>query len=430
MNKDYDFTTQRQVCDQLIADSSGYVADLRRKGLAALCNTGVPTSRDEDWRFTNIQPLLNTQLSYQADSDIADIDTYLFSKLDGSRIVFLNGKFSADLSDFSRLPSGIKISPISEASEEELSLLGSAACTNEKPFVAMNTALFRDGAYIEVAEGVVVEKPIQLLFVSVGGTEPTYTGIRNLITLNEGAKLSIVESYRHAGGGELYFNNSVTEAIVGAKAELTHYKLQAESCEAYHIDGIFTDLKDEAIFKTTSVSLGGTVSRSSIYAALNGPGAHAEANGVYIGHGKQLLDNQLFVDHRVPECTSSQLYRGILTDNARGIFSGMVMVRPDAQKTDARQSNKALLLSDNAQVNSMPKLEIYADDVKCSHGATVGELEKEQLFYLRSRGIPEKEAAKLLTFAFVEEVVDCIDIPQVREELTTMLHDTLDHDIV
>jgi Fe-S cluster assembly protein SufD len=251
---------------------------------------------------------------------------------------------------------------------------------------------------------------------------------RNLIYVEKNSALSVVESYFSAGSG-VYFNNPVTELKIEENARLNHVRIQNENTNAYHVGNIFTDQDRNSVYHSTSVTFGGRISRNNYYARLNGEGIETTLNGLYLGHGKQLIDNHTFLDHAKPHCTSHEVYQGILTDKANAVFSGKIMVRQDAQKTDAKQSNNCLILSDDARINSKPQLEIYADDVRCTHGATVGQLNEDAVFYLQSRGIPEKKAKNILTYAYAERVIDGIDSGIIKSRIDELLQKRLEEDI-
>ena len=258
--------------------------------------------------------------------------------------------------------------------------------------------------------------------------DPGNVYLRNLIFLSENSQARIVESHFNLKDG-LYFNNPVSEIRIAENSRLNHIRIQNESNKAYHIGSIFVDQKQNSHYFSTSLSFGGKIARNNIYTKLDGEGIEAILNGLYMGHGDQLVDNHTFIDHMKPNCESHELYQGILTDNANGVFSGKIMVHPAAQKTDAKQSNNCLLLSDEARINSKPQLEIYADDVRCTHGATVGQLNENAIFYLRSRGISEQLAKNILTYAFVEQVVEGIGIDTVRDYVDNVILERLKEDM-
>ncbi|MCX6631349.1 MAG: Fe-S cluster assembly protein SufD, partial [Candidatus Solibacter sp.] len=302
--------------------------------------------------------------------------------------------------------------------------LGKHASFAENAFVALNTAMIEDGALVRVARGAVIEEPIEIFYLTTGGAQPIAVHPRSLIVVGEGAQCTIVEHYvgeRYQGAGEgVYFNNVVTEIVVGDRAVVDHYKVQQESVNAFHIATLQATLGRSATFASHSISLGGALVRNDANAALS-TGSDATLNGLYIVNGTQHVDNHTMIDHAMPHGTSHELYKGILDGKAHAVFNGKIIVRKDAQKTDSKQTNKNLVLSDDAVVDTKPELQIYADDVRCTHGATIGQLDAESLFYLQSRGIGKREARSLLTYAFAQDVVDRIKVQSLRDSLERIL---------
>jgi Fe-S cluster assembly protein SufD len=289
-----------------------------------------------------------------------------------------------------------------------------------QPFVALNTAFLADGAFVFLPRNAVVEEPIHLLFVSTGAAAPTVSHPRALLVAGENSRATIVESYSGQNDG-IYFTNAVTEAVLGENAVIDHYKLNRESEQAYHLATMQVQLERSANFSSHSVTLGGGIVRNDVNAYLGGEGITCTLNGVYLANGRRLVDNHTTIDHAMPHCESHEFYKGILDDRAHGVFNGKIYVRQDAQKTDAKQTNQTLLLSKEATINTKPQLEIFADDVKCTHGATVGQLSEEAVFYLRSRGIGAAEARALLIYAFASDIVSRIKVEPLREQLDAVL---------
>jgi len=290
----------------------------------------------------------------------------------------------------------------------------------EHAFTALNTALMRDGAFVNIPDGKVVEEPIHLLFLSIAGREPTVSHSRNLIVVGKNSQATIVESYVGLGD-KVYFTNAVTEIVLGENSVVEHVRLQRESEKAFHISTLQVQQNRSSMFSGHSVSVGGALVRNDVNAVLDGEGVDCTLNGLYLVTGRQHVDNHTRIDHVKPHGTSRELYKGILDDESRGVFNGKVVVWKDAQKTDAKQTNKNMLLSEGAEINSKPQLEILADDVKCTHGTTVGQLEEEQLFYLRSRGLDREIAQGLLTQGFASETIGRIKIEAVRAGLEKIL---------
>jgi Fe-S cluster assembly protein SufD len=298
------------------------------------------------------------------------------------------------------------------------------ATSDLTPFVALNTAFLGEGAFVSLPRNAVVENTIHLLFVSTESATPTASHPRTLILAGENSQATLIETYVGTEGAT-YLTNAVTEIVLEANAHLDHVKVQQESLSAYHVAYQKTQMGRSSVFRSHSIVLGGAIARNDANAFLGGEGGECTLNGLTLGQGKQLLDNHTAIDHAVPHCNSHELYKSILNDQARGVFNGKIFVQKDAQKTDAKQTNQTLLLSKAAQINTKPQLEIFADDVKCTHGATIGQLQEEPLFYLRSRGIGLEEARSLLTYAFASEVLDGIRVEAVREQAHKAMFDSL-----
>ena len=337
----------------------------------------------------------------------------------GHRLVFVNGRFAPELSELGELPEGVTVRPLADvlSSDPEAAtrFLGRGVDLERHPFAALNTSGFVDGAFIHLARGAVVEQPIVLLFLAVGDDEPTWTAPRTVIVAEPTSQATVVEHYASSGGETLSL--PVTELHLEQAAVIRHVRLQEEGPQARHIALQRSRLDRDARLESVAVTLGAALSRVDLDAELAGPGAHASLDGLYLVEGSQHADTQLQVRHAAPHCTSHELYKGILDGSARAVFNGRIIVDPDAQKTDAIQSNRNLLLSKGALVNSNPQLEIFADDVRCTHGSTVGRLDEDAVFYLRSRGLDRAAAESLLTYAFAAEVVQTIPVDAVRERV-------------
>jgi Fe-S cluster assembly protein SufD len=399
---------------------------LRREAGSRFVQIGFPDRHNEEWRFTPITPLIETPFvaaAHDAPADDRGISEFLFPDLEGYQIVFVNGVFQPGLSTIGT-ESGLHISNLAHDINAEAALiephLGRYAAFDSQPFVALNTAAISDGAFIHVARNTNVELPIHLLYFSTSGETPTASHPRTLIIAEESSSVTIVESYAGETNA-IYLTNAVTEIVVGANANIDHYKLQRESGNAFHVATLQVQHDRDSVFSTHAINLGSRIARNDSNAVLAASGIECTLNGLYMGRGNQLIDNHTYIDHAMPHCASHEVYKGILDGKARGVFNGKILVRQDAQKTDAKQTNKTLLLSDDAQINTKPQLEIYADDVKCTHGATVGQLSAEALFYLRARGIPLAEARSLLTYAFAADIVGRIKVEPVRHQLDLAL---------
>ena len=414
------------------ADAAGVpavVISLRQDAMEHFSRLGFPTTRLEGWRFTNVAPIVSRAyvLGDPAEVDSAHVDRFLVPDLPGPRLVFVNGRFAPSLSSVGEVPTGVEVRSLGdtlaaglEGVASHLSLAGVA----EQPFSALNTAFLQDGALIKVADGVVLDDPVQVLFVSTAPGEAVVTHPRVLVLAGANSQFSMVESYAGLRDAE-YFTNAVTEIDAGAGSVVTHAKVLRESLQAYHVASLQARLDRSAVVRSTSVTLGGALVRNDVGAVLNGDGAECTLNGLYVAGRNQLIDNHTMIDHASPHCDSHELYKGILDGDGRAVFNGKIIVRLDAQKTDAKQSNKALLLSERAQVNTKPQLEIFADDVKCTHGATVGQLDEDALFYLRARGIGREHARRMLIHAFATDVLDRLGHAPLRTQLDRALLERL-----
>jgi Fe-S cluster assembly protein SufD len=401
---------------------------LRQGAAEVLRDQGFPTTRDEEWCFTPLAPLLSVPFArgeYSPNGLRRPAFAPLgFEGLDCHELVFVNGHLAVGLSSLGDLPKGVTVMSLkralSERPEELEEHLGRAVDPKANPFVALNTSLSQDGAYIRLARGVRVPKPIHLLFVSASHGEPSASHPRVLVVADEGSHATLLESY--GGLGETpYFTNAVTEVVVAPNAQVDHAKIQRETEAAYHVATLQVAQAGDSTFSSTSISLGGALTRNNVNVVLGGEGIESSLNGLYMARGSQLVDNHTLIDHAKPHCNSHEFYKGVLDDRSRGVFNGKVYVRLDAQKTDAKQTNQNLLLSDDASVNAKPQLEIFADDVKCTHGATVGQLDETAVFYLRTRGIGEAQARSILTYAFANEIVERIKVEPVRAALSELL---------
>jgi Fe-S cluster assembly protein SufD len=389
---------------------------LRLEGSRVFAASGVPTPKQEAWRFTSLKALAATPHEL-AEPTTADISPWRLS--DSHRLVFVNGRLIEALSDVGELPDGVTVSSLAAAlatgSERAVFALGKGINLADHPFAALNTANFVDGAFIHLSRGAVVEKPIHLLFVAVGSDHPTWSAPRTVVSADLTSQATIVEHYVGAGGETL--TAPVTEFQLAPGAVVRHVRLQEESRDARHIALQTSRQGRDSRLESVALNVGAALSRTEIDAELGAPGAHVSLDGLYLVEGTQHTDSRLQVRHAAPHCTSHELYKGVLDGKSRAVFTGRIIVDPDAQKTDAIQSNRNLLLSAGALVNSNPQLEILADDVRCTHGSTVGRLDEEAIFYLRSRGIDRATAESLLTYAFAAEIVQLIPVEEIRERM-------------
>ncbi|MGI8906672.1 MAG: Fe-S cluster assembly protein SufD [Candidatus Sumerlaeaceae bacterium] len=403
-------------------DQNG-LKEVRRSAINRFSKLGLPNTRQEDWRFTSVAPLAQHQFQVATPGAQADLDgtNYkLLSGLTSIRMVFVNGFFSAELSKLDGIPSGVTVGSLQRSLEARPPAieryLTKLITDPDHPFVALNTAMFQDGAYVHVLENAVIEEPIHLLFLATSPAGAIVSHPRNLIVAERHSQATIVETYAGVDG-EIYLTNAVTEVAVAQDAVIDHYRYQQESRSAFHFNTLEIKQERASNFSTQAVTFGGGLVRNDISFTLAGEGCLSTMNGLYQIGGKQHVDNHTRIDHAHPRCESHEFYKGILDGQARGVFNGKIMVRQIAQKTNAKQTNRNLLLSQQALINTNPQLEIFADDVKCTHGATIGQLDKTQLYYLRARGIPMEEARRILTYAFANDVVEKIKLEPLRVEL-------------
>ncbi len=411
-----------------------WLLPVRKAGLASFAELGFPTLADEDWRFTNVAPI--AQLPFQLAREVAVngaeskvLDDSIFTHLPGNRLVFVNGFFSAKLSALKSVPGGVLIENLSAALAKHPELiekhLGQYATTAGNAFAALNQAFFSDGAFIFVPQGIEVAEPVQLIYISSAKNAGETILPRNLIIAEANSKISVVESYISTGN-VAYFTNAVTEILAGENASVEHIKLQDEATDAYHIATIAGEFGRASNVSVHSFALGAKLSRNNIRTKLAGEGLECVLNGLYLTRNEQLADHHMIVEHAQPHCASHEYFNGILDDKSKGVFHGRILVREIAQKTDAKQTNKNLLLSDDATADTKPQLEIYADDVKCTHGATIGQLNAESVFYLRSRGMSEDTAKRMLIHAFAGEITERIKCEPARVEIDKLVWDRLE----
>jgi Fe-S cluster assembly protein SufD len=410
--------------------SDAWLRRIRKDAIQRFAELGFPTTKLEEWKYTNVAPL--AKIPFQAAE--FKLDKLTEERLAGlplahaafdeccSRIVFVDGHHRRDLSS-PDLSEGVIACSLAEAIKSEApgvkAHLSRYASYEGNAFVALNTAFLEDGAFIEIRPGVTAQAPIYLLFVSTAD-EPIASHPRSLIIVGNDSQASIIEDYLALGEG-VYFTNAVTEIVAGENSVVEHYKLQCENEEAFHVATVQVSQGRSSSFASHSVSFGGALVRNDMNVALDGEGAECALNGLYVAAHKQHIDNHTVIDHIKPHGTSRELYKGMLDDKSSAVFNGSIIVRKDAQKTDARQSNKNLLLSENATINSKPQLEINADDVKCTHGTSIGHLDEDSIYYLRSRGVGLNEARTVLTYGFANDVLNRMKLDAVRARLECAL---------
>lgn len=396
---------------------TGWLRRLRAEGWAEFARHGLPTRKVEAWKYTDITSLAGIDFQPAAAPEVSRLPD--LPPIDGWRMVFVNGGFRPDLSD-AQPPEGVVVANLASLLEADPRSVESwmVRATGSLPLAALNAAFLADGLVVRVPAGRVLKRPVHLVSIGQAGKGSTAFHPRHLLALEDGAAATVVET--HLGSGA-YVSNGVAEIAVGAHARLRHYSIQDEAPAATHIATTMLRLDERASYEGFVLQLGARLARHELHAAIAGRGAELVVNGAYLGDGPRVVDNSLFIEHHAPGGRSRLLFKGVLADRARGVFQGRVLVERAAQKTDAYQLSRALLLSPGAEMDGKPELEIYADDVKCGHGAAVGELEDEALFYLRSRGIDERAARRLLIEAFLAETVEGVTPPAIRDVLADLL---------
>jgi Fe-S cluster assembly protein SufD len=417
------------------ADQSGQGPDwlvaARQAAREAVAELPVLDRKQEAWRYTSIETLLRHRFrpaSAAADFPVLDINDYLLPAFDSYRLVFANGRFDPQLSSIEDLPHGVSLGSLRTAlttdPERLATWFGHTANHTEHVFTAMNTALANDGVFVHVGSQIVLDRPVEVIYLNLVDEDPLLMQPRNLIVLDAGAKATLVE--RFIGFGQsVYFNNNLTEVSVGKRASLRHYRVQDESRSAYHLSSLYLSQQAQSRYQGTTLAFGGAWARTGYNAIFKQEGAVCELNGLYTVGDQQLTDFHLDVRHSVPGCASREQFKGVLYGKGRAVFDARILIEKQAQHSDAQLTNDNLMLTRNAEVDTKPQLEIYADDVKCSHGTTVGQLDPQQVFYLRSRGIDETAARKMLCLGFAGEILDSTDVPALRDAAARKLSDTL-----
>lgn len=408
------------------ASSTPVITSFRAEGAAAFARLGLPTTRNEDWLYTSVAMLNErefTSATGTARVTDADLAPFLFGKEEWPRVVFVDGQWSETLSTLNHLPEGVRVQSLAQAIETNSELisryLGTVVPAARDGFGALNASATGVGSVIHVAKEMVSDIPVHVLHVSSANANDVLSQPRHLIVVEPHAKASVIESFV-ALGDAANFTNSVTEVIVEDGATLTHLRIQLESANATHIGTVEARQGRDSHFISFSLISGSALSRTNVYTVLNGEGCGTTLNGLYLLDGTQHGDTQTRVEHVAPRCFSREMYKGLLDGASHGVFNGKVYVHPEAQKTDGKQTNQTLLLSDKARIDTKPQLEIFADDVKCTHGATVGRIDETALFYLKSRGVGATLARQLLMYAFAADVLESIEIEAVRDELERM----------
>ncbi|MBC8088111.1 MAG: Fe-S cluster assembly protein SufD [Phycisphaerae bacterium] len=399
------------------------LAAMRANGASEFARLGFPSTRNEDWLYTNVSSLNERTFTQDGVAETvgdADLAPFLFGRSEWPRVVFVNGQWSEMLSTLDNLPDGVRVQSLSHAVRDNSEIvsryLGSVVPANRDGFSALNASAVGVGAVIHVAKEMVSDTPLHIVHVSTPGADDLLAQPRHLIVVEPHAKASVIESFVSLGDAA-NFTNAVTEVIVEDGATLNHLRIQQESARAVHIGTVEARQGRDSHFVSFSFIAGSALSRTNIYTVLNGEGCGTTLNGLYLLDGKQHGDTQTRVEHVAPRCFSREMYKGLLDGGSHGVFNGKVYVHPEAQKTDGKQTNQTLLLSDKARIDTKPQLEIFADDVKCTHGATVGRMDETALFYLKSRGVGSTLARQLLMYAFAADVLESIECEPVRDEL-------------
>lgn len=419
--------------EHLPGSGIGWLQERRRSALERVRSQGVPSSREEGWRYTGLKALSEQPFQRYAEPvtgvEEDDMEEVLIPGLDSHRAVLVNGRFVPHLSRLAELPAGVRAGSLREILESDPDALEGrltqVAGEGAHVFSALNTAGMDDGFVLLVGAGVETVKPVEIIHLSVGMDEPRVAQPRHLVVLEDGARSAVIERYVSLGDS-LYCTNSVLEISLGRDASLEHDRVQQESANAFHITGLYLSQGEGSRYRGVSIGLGGGWARTDLVVRCAAEHAQCDLEGLYLAGDGQLMDFHLDIEHQVPHCTSRENFKGVLYGKGRAVFDGRVFVAVDAQKTDAALSNRNLLLSRSAEVDTKPQLEIHADDVKCSHGTTVGQIEPEMLFYLRSRGISAGVARRMLCLGFAGEIIDALGAEPLREHVAAQVGDRLE----
>ena len=410
-----------------------WLKERRERGAKRFAEVGFPTVRQEDWRFTNVSPIADARFPVASGLFAGAPELVTSVNVPGAvRLVIANGEFVPALSDLSTLPKGLRIAGLRDGARDGSDgleqHLANVFTIDAHPFAALNTSFLDDGIAIFIAKGAVIETPIHIVTVTGSDSGPVTSHPRVLVVAGEHSQARIAQTFVGTAGSS-YFTNAVAEVVVGESAIVDYYTDQRESEQAFHVANLQAHVAAKGVFSSHAFLTGARITRHDIGIALAGEGADCTMNGVYLVDGDRLMDTHTALDHAMPHCTSHELYKGILAGRAKAVFNGRIIVRIDAQKTDAKQTNRALLLSDEATINSNPQLEIFADDVKCTHGAAVGQLDEEAMFYLQARGLTPIEARDMLLHAFAGEVLDGLKVPALRDQIQANFFATLARDM-
>jgi Fe-S cluster assembly protein SufD len=426
--KDWYLTSFGAFEKTLNGDKFGMLHKIRKNAISSFSSLPFPTTRDEEWKYTNLAPLLKHNFTPSlpgAEFNPEDIKKYLFDELEHSLLVFINGHYSEEHSIIKDLPEGVIIKNLSSALSENKDVIGKYfgkyAVFTDHVFTALSAAFIKDGAFVYIPQNRIIEEPLHILYLNTSKEEKVLVQPRNLFIAGKNSQGTIIEHYT-SPSSDTYFTNTVTEVVVEENAFLDHIKLQEESRKSFHISRMETDIQRNGNFASHFISTGAELSRNDFNVRFGDEGGECTLNGLYLIEESQHFDVHTVIDHAMPHCNSHEHYKGILDDKSRGVFNGKVLVRKDAQKTNAFQENNNIILSDQALVNTKPQLEIFADDVKCSHGATIGQLDDDAMFYLKTRGIGEDIGKAILLHAFASDVVKTIKIEPVKNYLEEIIN--------
>lgn len=421
-------TTLGEILENNIVPSfSENLKEIQKDAFASFQKMGIPSTRHEEWKYTNIKTALSKDLKLAAHSKKSTLDKYnKFEQIKATKLVFVNGFFDAEQSEIiaqEGLTTG-SLKEYSESGNESFQIyFGKAIDNTSENFAALNTAFAQDGAFIHLKKNTLLEFPVFIIHLYTADVAEIFVQSRNLIIAEQGSAIQLVEDFQNQSSS--YFGNHVSEVFAAANANVECTTLQLQNQGATAINFIEAELEKDAVFQCNTFTFEGKLIRNNVHAVLKGENAEASLNGLFFGKESNLIDNHILIDHTVPNCNSYQIYKGMLDDESTGVFNGKIFVKKDAQKTNAYQSSKAILISEGASMNSKPQLEIFADDVKCSHGAAIGQISKNEIFYFKSRGISEQEAQNILTYAFANEVIGKVKFPELRAYLDYELKERL-----
>jgi Fe-S cluster assembly protein SufD len=430
--KDWYIDNFKKLENKLNGEAKSDFYKKRKEAIEIFEKLNFPTLKNEDWKYTNVSPIFDYAFIPADDTEKIEIDKQIIAQqrlkgLDANIVVLINGKYRNDLSEIKTLPKGVIITDLSGEIKENNDLIKEyfgKYIKQENGFIALNTAFANDGVFIFIPRNTTIEHPIHILNLNGSSKDNILVQPRNIYITGENSSAVIIETYNSING-KASFTNFINEIFVGEKSNLTLFKIQNENEKSFHVSRTQAEQKKNSVFTTYTVTTGGSLTRNDNNTLLNDEGCETHMFGLYLTDGTQHVDNHTLIDHAKPYCVSNELYKGVLNHKSKAVFNGKVFVRPDAQKTNAYQSNKNILLTREASVDTKPQLEIYADDVRCTHGATVGQLDDESVFYLRSRGIPKEEALRILIRAFADDIFENISSEQIHKHIQKLIYEKL-----